>query len=230
MSGEWMMVAPVYTNQSIRNDIYLPKAEWIDYWNNKRVPISHTPTTINNYPVPLDTIPVFIRAGAIIPMWPPMNYFNEKSVDPMTLDLFPPQSFKDQFSFSLYEDDGTTRAHSNGAFAIQNITMNVDEDITVQVGASVGTFTGKQTTRSYILQVHWPYPPSSVELDGEGLQRCSTQQQFDAATTGYFYNQQYVTFIKVGSQSLSEAFTVKFILAEKKLSGSKRKNVISVGN
>ena len=66
LSGEWFLVAPVFTNTSFREgDVYLPEAEWIDYWNGDRFAGPHN---LTNYSAPLDTLPVFVKGGAIIPM------------------------------------------------------------------------------------------------------------------------------------------------------------------
>ena len=60
--------------------------------------------TLDNFSAPLDTLPLFVRAGAIIPLWPlGINYFDEFPHDPMSLELWP----HGNTSFTLYEDDGT---------------------------------------------------------------------------------------------------------------------------
>lgn len=55
----------------------------------------------------LDEIPVFVKAGAIIPMGPEVDYADEKPLDPLTLDIYA----KGESSFTLYEDDGQTREY-----------------------------------------------------------------------------------------------------------------------
>ena len=59
----------------------------------------------------LDEIPVFVKAGAIVPMGPDVNYADEKPLDPLTLDIYP----KGTTTFTLYEDDGESRrSHHTG--------------------------------------------------------------------------------------------------------------------
>lgn len=75
MSGEWMMVAPVYTRKNVRDSIYFPAGEWYDYWTGKKY---EGGKWLDKYEAKLDICPVFIRQGAIIPMYPDMNYVGEK--------------------------------------------------------------------------------------------------------------------------------------------------------
>ncbi|MGE5362306.1 MAG: TIM-barrel domain-containing protein, partial [Bacteroidales bacterium] len=56
MSGEWLLVAPVYDDTIVRNDIYLPAGKWIDYWDGREF---NGPATVNAYDAPLDKLPMF---------------------------------------------------------------------------------------------------------------------------------------------------------------------------
>jgi alpha-glucosidase (family GH31 glycosyl hydrolase) len=67
MSGEWLLAAPVYEDAVTRDGIYLPAGEWWDYWDGT---VSQGPQTVDGYAAPLDKLPLFVREGAIIPMWP----------------------------------------------------------------------------------------------------------------------------------------------------------------
>merc|ERR1719414_1685985 len=72
MSGPSFLVAPVFRDESLRDGIALPAGEWVDYADGAR----HVgPKILDAYPAPLDKLPVFVRAGSIIPMWPPMLFF-----------------------------------------------------------------------------------------------------------------------------------------------------------
>ncbi|MCE0448256.1 hypothetical protein LT493_44720 [Streptomyces tricolor] len=67
LSGPDFLVAPVYEDADTRDGIYLPKGTWTDYWTGRTY---QGPTTVNGYHAPLDTLPLFVREGAIVPMWP----------------------------------------------------------------------------------------------------------------------------------------------------------------
>jgi alpha-glucosidase (family GH31 glycosyl hydrolase) len=67
MTGSALLVAPVYENTTTRDGIYLPAGEWFDYWSGEAMDGN---TTIDGYSAPLEILPVFVKAGSIIPMWP----------------------------------------------------------------------------------------------------------------------------------------------------------------
>ncbi len=131
MTGEWLLVAPVYKSEGKRDSIYLPRGEWIDYWSGETY---NGNAWLNNYPAPLDKLPLFVKAGAIIPMYPAMNYDAEKAADSLTLDIYPSATS----SFELYEDDGITREHRKGAFAKTRIQVDAQKNINITINAANG--------------------------------------------------------------------------------------------
>ena len=164
MSGEWFLVAPVYEDTIVRNDIYLPAGKWIDYWDGREF---NGPMVLNSYDAPLDKLPLFVRAGAIVPMYPEMLHDREKPKDPVTIDVYP----FGKTSFNLYEDDGLTQEYRNGAFARTLIEVEAPKSldvpgaqIAVKVGAAKGTYTDVPATRSYVVDVHVPSKPASVRF------------------------------------------------------------------
>lgn len=207
--GESFLVAPVYEDTDVRHGIYLPKGTWIDYWNGQ---VYKGPSIINDYEAPLDTLPIFVKAGANIPMWPEMNSHQEKPKNPFTFDIYP----KGTSSFTLYEDDGVTQEYREGAYAEQEITTTAPEngsgDIHIEVGPSLGEYEGKLADRQYIFTVHTPEKPDSI-TNGEGetyLEQVS-KEAFDAATEGWYYDAEDrggIVHIKTASMSTEEAFTV----------------------
>lgn len=84
---------------------------------------------------PLDVVPMFVRAGAIIPVGPALNYVGEKPVDPITFNIYPDD--EDVASTTLYEDDGLSPAYKNGNF--RRTTINARRGV-VSIGAVEGTY------------------------------------------------------------------------------------------
>lgn len=226
MSGEWLLVAPVYEDSPIRNDIYLPAGKWIDYWDGTEF---NGPTTVNGYAAPLDKLPLFVRAGAIIPMYPEMLHDREKPKDPVTLDIYP----FGKSSFELYEDDGVTQEYRQGAFARTRIDVDAPKAldvaggvITVSVGPVRGAYRGMPASRSYVLDVHMPARPSSVRVgdrvirlfEAPGSDRAARDKlraDFAAATDGWFFDgadRRGVLHIKLHAQPLASGFTVRVVL------------------
>jgi alpha-glucosidase len=117
MIGDDLLVAPILKPDETRRLVYLPAGGWIDYWTGKK----YSGGTMINVEAPLDVVPIFVRAGAIIPSGPPLNYVGEKPVDPITLNIYPDSSEK--ASGSLYEDDGLSPAYNTGAFRRTTVSL-----------------------------------------------------------------------------------------------------------
>jgi alpha-glucosidase len=110
MIGDDLLVAPILKPDVTRRLVYLPSGTWYDYWTNKK----YTGGTMISVDAPLDTVPMFVRGGAIIPTGPALNYVGEKPVDPITFNIYPDEN--GLASTSLYEDDGLSPAYKTGAF------------------------------------------------------------------------------------------------------------------
>ena len=222
MSGEWFLVAPVYEDSPIRNDIYLPAGTWIDYWDGTEY---NGPTTVNNYPAPLDRLPVFVKAGAIIPMYPEMLYDREKPKDPVTLDVYPYGTS----NFSLYEDDGVTQEYRKGAFARTRIDVEAPKTldvpggtIAVKVSPATGTYAGMPASRSYLADIHVPARPAGVTLGARALPEITTtatgrdartklRGEFDTAAEGWYFDatdRRGVLHVKIKPQAVAAGFTI----------------------
>jgi alpha-glucosidase len=108
MIGDDLLVAPVLKPDLTSRMVYLPQGTWVDYWTGKR---SAGPAMIR-VDAPLETVPMFVRAGAIIPMGPEMNYVGEKPADPLTFVIYGDDSGR--ASTAVYEDDGVSPAYERG--------------------------------------------------------------------------------------------------------------------
>jgi hypothetical protein len=209
MSGEWLLVAPVYQNSLVRNGIYLPEGAWIDYWDGTRY---EGPMTLNNYLTTLDKLPLFVKAGAIVPMYPEMLHDREKPKDPITFDIYP----RGQSSFSLYEDDGYSQEYRDGAFAETLISVNApeagfDQPVTIHVGPTVGTYAGRLDSRRNVFEVHFGAKPSVVKLDGQPMQEYPVQAEWEAAEAGWHYDpadRGGIVFVKTPSLPVEEGFEI----------------------
>ncbi len=211
MSGESLLVAPVYEDSPIRNDIYLPAGRWIDYWNGQEY---FGPTVLNGFETPLEKLPVFVKAGAIIPMYPEMLHDREKPKDPVTLDIFP----SGKSSFSLYEDDGVTQDYRAGYFARTLVEVDAPKmidtakEITVKVGPAKGKYRDMPATRSYVVDLHIPVKPAAVRLNDKALPGLDKKEEFDKAAEGWFFDardRRGVLHVKTKALPLAGGFAVK---------------------
>jgi len=88
---------------------------------------------------PLDVVPMFVRAGAIIPLGPSLNYVGEKPVDPITFNIYPDDN--GSASSSLYEDDGLSPAYKRGVFRRTALSVRRGpRGFVVSIGAPEGTY------------------------------------------------------------------------------------------
>jgi alpha-glucosidase (family GH31 glycosyl hydrolase) len=209
MSGEWMLVAPVYKSSNQRDSIYFPQGQWIDYWDGT---VYEGDQFLNDYPADLTKCPVFIRAGAIIPMYPEMLYDGQFPKDPVTFDIYP----NGNTAFELYEDDGVTRQHRDGAFAKTLITCQApvfgqSGIVEINVGASEGDYNGKPEERAYRFEVHSHLQPQLVLLDEEPLTAYASLEELEAASEGWYYDPYEklgLVYIKTQTLPLNSAFKV----------------------
>lgn len=186
--GRDLLVAPVYRSQAAsggwREDVYLPEGRWIDYWNGKVVDAGPDGGLLN-IPVDLATLPVLVRAGAIIPMYPESLYDGQGPADPLTLDVYP----FGESEFVLYEDDGNTRAYRDGEFSLQRIAVMAGGDrIEIAVDPAKGKFKGMLEQRGLVLQIHTRLAPEEIALDGTALTIRPTREAYDAADRGWLYD------------------------------------------
>jgi len=98
--GRDILVAPVVEKAATERTLYLPRGAWYDFWTNEK----HDGGKEITRKVDLETMPLFVRAGAIIPMGPVKQYTGEKVDGPLDVSVYPGADG----SFLLYEDDGNS--------------------------------------------------------------------------------------------------------------------------
>jgi alpha-glucosidase len=110
--GDHLLVCPISIQGATSRLMYFPKGEWYNYWNN----ISVKGSQELEVQAPLNQIPLFIRAGAVIAEQPTMQYVNEFEFDELTLRLYKPT--KETVS-EFYEDQGDGYEHLNGQYSLK---------------------------------------------------------------------------------------------------------------
>jgi alpha-glucosidase/alpha-D-xyloside xylohydrolase len=104
--GRDMLVAPVTEPGARERSLYLPRGAWYDFWTNARVEGGREITRA----VDLETTPVYVRAGAVLPLGPLKQHTSEKAEGPLTLHVYSGANGE----LRLYEDDGTTFDFTKG--------------------------------------------------------------------------------------------------------------------
>ncbi|MGD0903065.1 MAG: TIM-barrel domain-containing protein [Terracidiphilus sp.] len=141
MFGPALLVAPVTQYKARTRSVYLPQSTgWYDFWTGKAVP----PGTQIEAAAPYDSIPLFVRAGSIVPFGPELQYIAEKPPDPIALFVYAGADG----SFTLYEDQGLTYDYEKGAFSEIPIEWN-DATQTLKIGERKGSFDGMLQRRKF---------------------------------------------------------------------------------
>ena len=132
MLGAALLVNPVTRAGATSRGVYLPAGTtWIDFWTGASYKGGQTITAA----APLETMPLYVRAGSIIPMGPEMQYAGEKPAEPIELRIYRGADG----TFTLYEDDGESYAYEKGWHATIAIAWN-DAGQTLTIGPCQGEF------------------------------------------------------------------------------------------
>ena len=117
MIGDDLLVAPIVKPDVTSRLVYLPKGIWYDFWTNQK----YEGGTMVRVDAPLETVPMFVRGGAIISFGTEMKYVGEKPFDPITFSIYPDEN--GSAAGTLYEDDGTSPAYKQGVFRRTRISV-----------------------------------------------------------------------------------------------------------
>ena len=162
--GPYFLVAPIYQatkadeqGNDIRNGIYLPDGEWVDYFSGE---IYQGGCIINNYVAPLWKLPVFVKNGAIIPMTSPNNNVNETDKNLRIYELYP----YGKSTFTEYDDDGMTEEYRSGKGVNTLIESVAGEkgDVTVIVHPAQGDFNGFVKEKSTEFRINVTEKPKKI--------------------------------------------------------------------
>ena len=116
LRGRDLLIAPVFTSAAESRDVYLPAGAWYDWWTNEKMLGGQT---VRRH-IDLATMPIYVRAGAIIPVDPVRQYTAEPVSGPTTLRVYPGADG----DFTLYEDDGASQAYLSGDAAFTRVRWN----------------------------------------------------------------------------------------------------------
>ncbi len=162
--GRDLLVAPVVTRGATERRVYLPAGAWYDWWTGERIEGGREIVR----PVDLATLPLYVRAGAIIPLDPVRQYAMEPVSGPTTLRVYPGADG----DFALYEDQGDTNDYLKGASATIPVRWD-DKARTLTLGARQGSYPGMPARRTF--RIVWMKPghaenPQSNEVRYDGSQ------------------------------------------------------------
>ena len=206
MCGPYFLVAPIYKEtrmdkqgNDIRNGIYLPEGEWVDYFNGK---VYQGGRIINEFDAPYWKLPVFVKRGAIIPMVNPNNNVSQIDNTNRIFELYP----YGKSDYSLYDDDGKTELYRIGEHATTHIHSSLIKDrLTVNIDKTEGNFAGQEKDQSTEIRINVSQAPKKLVAKMGGktvkLTEVSTMEALRSTENAWFYDKapQFNRFATKGS-------------------------------
>ncbi len=202
MFGDDMLVSPVVgaespESQMATRSIWLPPGQWIEWFTGARL---QGPVRVERS-FTLGEIPVYVKAGAIIPMQPKMRHTGEKPVDPLILTIFPGESG----ATKVYEDAGNDLGYKKGEFAYTEVRHAVDQGTAkIEILPVEGRFPGQLTQRQYEIRLPGTLPPESVSYNGTAVP--FTHEQVSPRWT--YEGDTLTTIISVPESAITERIEV----------------------
>jgi len=162
MFGKAILVAPVTESNVHEWNVYLPESiAWYDFWTGKRLDGGKTITT----DAPLNKVPLFVKAGSIIPMGKFIQYAGQKSTDTLEIRIYQGANGR----FDLYEDQGDNYNYEKGIYSLIKFNWD-DAKKTITIEARKGKYPGMPKERTFnILLVN--------ENRGTGIEMSSTMDK-----------------------------------------------------
>jgi alpha-glucosidase (family GH31 glycosyl hydrolase) len=174
MLGQDMLVAPVTTpGQVAKTTVWIPPGTWTDWFTGATFQGPSTQTL----EVPDSRMPVFVKAGGIVPLQPATAQAENAGSSPLTLRVFD----GGDGSYSMYDDAGTGLGYEHGQSTKTPITSSVAGDTTtVRIGAAAGSYPGAPSSRSYTVDLVDLSAPHLVLENGRPLP--SSDWSYNAGT------------------------------------------------
>jgi len=145
--GRDLLIAPVFTRDATSRDVYLPAGEdWYDWWSDERHAGGRTVRRV----VDLATMPIFARAGAIIPFDPVRQYMDQQVDEPTTIKVFTGADG----GFTMYDDDGTSLDYlQNRGTWTRMVWDDGSRTLTIEPGAPTGATNLPAGERTFVVEL-----------------------------------------------------------------------------
>ena len=161
--GPEVLVAPVTTPGTVSTEsVWFPPGQWTDWFTGA----TFTGPSTQTLTVPLDRMPVFVKAGGIIPEEAPMDHVGARADAATTLRVYP----GDRGSFSLYQDAGTGTGYLHGQDShtpISTWSSHKGRVTQITIGAADGRYPGQPSPRSFVVKLERISSPASVRVRGD---------------------------------------------------------------
>jgi alpha-glucosidase/alpha-D-xyloside xylohydrolase len=157
--GRDILVAPVVERGATERRLYLPEGDWYDFWTNDK----HAGGREITCTVDLETMPLYVRAGTILPLDPVRQYTNQQTDEPTTVRIYTGADG----TFRLYQDDGASLDYQRGQFAWTKFQWN-DESRQLTIEPDGGDL--QPRSREYVVELIPSGERKTVSYDGQRVQ------------------------------------------------------------
>jgi alpha-glucosidase (family GH31 glycosyl hydrolase) len=188
--GESFLVSPVVAAGKREQEVTLPKGKWFNYWTDEMLDGGRKVII----PAPLERLPLFVKAGSIIPMSPVMEYSDQFPLDTVFLHIYPDSSGSRGSSYSMYEDDGRSLDYQTGGFTVTTFTQHMTEGkdgviLHMSSSASGRNFKGKLNERNYLIEFHLVLSePRAVSVNGVHCSKASGISRIRSSVNVFHYD------------------------------------------
>ncbi len=199
--GKEMLVAPNCTDGNNNVSVWFPEGDWYDFWNDDKIEGNKT----TNYYAAKGVLPVFVKAGAIIPKAPFAKSTFWITHDTLNIHVYAGADG----NFTHYEDDGVTEKHRlNGEIRTTQLHYN-DAISGVTVGGAEGTYDNAPDERAYQIIYHGLAGAPTLFFNGSPIQSYSSTGQVPRGETGIVWNgNDKLATVVIPSQDVETAFIV----------------------
>jgi alpha-glucosidase len=159
--GDKILVCPVLEPGQLSRKVYLPKGKWYNFWTYELVDGGKE----IEVPTPLETIPLFIKAGSVIPEYPVMQYVGEKEIEEVKLNIY--YSNYEVNSF-LFEDYGETFAYEQDIYLEKKFVVSGKSSVLTLQQSLDGLYTPRYESYHFNV-VGIPFTPSKILADGKDI-------------------------------------------------------------
>lgn len=157
--GDKILVCPVLEEGATSRKVYLPAGDWFDYWSHK----SFNGGEEHLVEAPIDAMPIFVKAGSVIPEYPVMQHTGEFEIEELMFQIYYSKYEVNSFHF---EDHGDTFAYEQDIYLEKKFTVNGDKKSMIIKQSVEGLFTPRYETYELKL-IGLPFLPTKVVIDNK---------------------------------------------------------------
>ncbi len=159
--GDKILICPVLEPGQTSRAVYLPKGKWYNFWTNELIDGGKEVTVAT----PLETLPIFIKAGSVIPEYPVMQYVGEKEIEEVKLNIYYADYEVNSF---LFEDYGETFAYEQDIYLEKKFVVKGGTRSLIIQQSMEGLYTPRYESYHFNL-LGLPFKPSKIIADGKEI-------------------------------------------------------------